>query len=58
MIKEYYALVKGNPPEEGILEIPMEEMRDARDGDTLKMKVGQSENAKNSKNIFSSCETI
>ena len=28
LIKEYYALVKGNPPEEGILEIPMEEMRD------------------------------
>ena len=27
LIKEYYALVKGNPPEEGILEIPMEEMR-------------------------------
>ena len=25
-----------NPPEEGILEIPMEEMRDARDGDKLK----------------------
>lgn len=52
MIKEYYALVKGNPPEEGILEIPMEEMRDARDGDKLKMKVGKSENAKQQKHFF------
>ena len=52
LIKEYYALVKGNPPEEGILEIPMEEMRDARDGDKLKMKVGQSENAKTAKTFF------
>ena len=52
MIKEYYALVKGNPPEEGILEIPMEEMRDARDGDKLKMKVGKSENAKTAKTFF------
>lgn len=52
LIKEYYALVKGNPPEEGILEIPMEEMRDARDGDKLKMKVGKSENAKTAKTFF------
>ena len=52
LIKEYYALVKGNPPEEGILEIPMEAMRDARDGDKLKMKVGQSENAKTAKTFF------
>ena len=44
--------VKGNPPEEGILEIPMEEMRDARDGDKLKMKVGKSENAKTAKTFF------
>ena len=35
-----------------IKEIPMEEMRDARDGDKLKMKVGKSENAKTAKTFF------
>lgn len=52
LVKEYYALVKGNPPEDGVLEIPMEEMRDSQDGDKLKMKVGQGENAKSAKTFF------
>lgn len=52
LVKEYYALVKGNPPEDGVLEIPMEEMRDSQNGDKLKMKVGQGENAKSAKTFF------
>ena len=40
LVKEYLALVKGNLPENGVLEIPMEEMRDTKDGDKLKMKAG------------------
>lgn len=52
LVKEYLALVKGNPPEDGVLEIPMEEMRDMQDGDKLKMKVGTGENAKTAKTFF------
>lgn len=52
LIKEYLALVKGNPPEKGVLEIPMEEMRDKQEGDRLKMKVGTGENAKTAKTFF------
>ena len=52
LVKEYFALVKGNPPREGVLEIPMEEMRDVHDGDKLKMKAGNSENAKMAKTFF------
>lgn len=52
LVKEYYALVKGNPPENGVLEIPMEEMRDIYDGDKLKMKAGAGENAKSAKTFF------
>lgn len=52
LVKEYLAFVKGNPPENGVLEIPMEEMRDVRDGDKLKMKAGTGENAKTAKTFF------
>ena len=39
LVKEYLAFVKGNLPENGVLEIPMEEMRDSKDGDKLKMSL-------------------
>lgn len=52
LVKEYLALVKGNLPENGVLEIPMEEMRDTKDGDKLKMKAGLGENAKTAKTFF------
>lgn len=52
LVKEYLALVKGNPPERGVLEIPMEETRDMQDGDKLKMKAGMGKNAKTAKTFF------
>lgn len=52
LVKEYLAFVKGNLPENGVLEIPMEEMRDTKDGDKLKMKAGLGENAKTAKTFF------
>jgi len=52
LVKEYLAFVKGNLPENGVLEIPMEEIRDSKDGDKLKMKAGLGENAKTAKTFF------
>ena len=52
LVKEYLALVKGNLPKNGVLEIPMEEMRDSKEGDKLKMKAGLGENAKTAKTFF------
>lgn len=52
LVKEYLALVKGNPPDKGELNIPVEEMRDAQDGNKLKMKEGCGENAKTARTIF------
>lgn len=52
LVKEYLALVKGNPPKKGTLEIPMEEMRDTQAGEKLKMKAGTGKNAKTAKTFF------